>query len=375
MILAIIALIAVPIVLGIVSDSKKESINRSIELYIDHVQKMIAKEQMKDSTFNPKECKIGENKLICGDTEIEIAMKGEVPESGIIIVNNSKISYRSVLLNGKYYNNVATLLEDADNDGEISIGDKYSYNVNGEDEFNFYVLSIENDKVNLIMDRNICNDGTINYTENNNYCRYPWHRDEDNNNYGPDTAMTNLYNGTKNWTNVPNMLMNYEDENNKEDDTKGYTSIITNQNTKETTITGKNNATNTTVGSNILPLKSRLPKQGEISQEEVGCHIWTSDSDYGTCPTWLIENLKYINVSSYAGSGNIDKYSMNNNSSSIQNIQGYWLLSSCLGSNLSARSVGYGGNISYGQVSYNGVGVGNAGGIRPVITVLISDLE
>ena len=57
-ILAIIALIAVPIVLNIIDDSKKESINRSIELYMNHVQKVIAKEQMKDPTFNPSECEI-----------------------------------------------------------------------------------------------------------------------------------------------------------------------------------------------------------------------------------------------------------------------------------------------------------------------------
>ena len=70
-ILAIIALIAVPIVINIINDSKKESINRSIELYIDHAQKMIAKEQMKDPTFSPSECEIKpEGKLLCGTKEI-----------------------------------------------------------------------------------------------------------------------------------------------------------------------------------------------------------------------------------------------------------------------------------------------------------------
>ena len=103
-ILAIIALIAVPIVINIINDSKKESINRSIELYIDHVQKMIAKEQMKDSTFNPKTCAISNKKITCDGTDVEIEMKGEIPNKGTIFFSNGKLySAINLELNGKKF--------------------------------------------------------------------------------------------------------------------------------------------------------------------------------------------------------------------------------------------------------------------------------
>ena len=89
-ILAIIALIAIPIVINIINDSKEESIDRSIELYIDHAQKMIANKQMKDPTFNPSECEIKpEGILECKNetktySPIKIEMKGQMPKSGTI---------------------------------------------------------------------------------------------------------------------------------------------------------------------------------------------------------------------------------------------------------------------------------------------------
>ncbi len=110
----------------------------------------------------------------------------------------------------------------------ILIGEKFAIKVNDTNTFNFYVLSVDNtnNKVTLIMDRNICEDGTTNYTEANNYCRYAWHAGA-NNNYGPDNAMIILYNATKNWNKIPAMMMNYTDEGNQNSIYYGYTSIIT----------------------------------------------------------------------------------------------------------------------------------------------------
>ena len=108
-ILAIIALIAVPIVISIINDSKKESINRSIDLYMDHVQKTITQEQMKDSTFNPSECEIKPEGILACKNEtktyspIKIEMKGQMPKSGTIQINNNEISYENVLLENIYH--------------------------------------------------------------------------------------------------------------------------------------------------------------------------------------------------------------------------------------------------------------------------------
>ena len=101
-ILAIIALIAVPIVVNIINDSKKESLQRSIDLYVDHAQKAITKYQMTHPDFNPKECTIEDKKLTCDGTEIEVEMKGQTPQSGTITIVDNKLYY-DVVLEGKKY--------------------------------------------------------------------------------------------------------------------------------------------------------------------------------------------------------------------------------------------------------------------------------
>jgi hypothetical protein len=155
------------------------------------------------------------------------------------------------------------------------------------------------------------------------------------------------------------MIMNYDDENNVESDDKGYVSIITNLETKVTIITGKQNKTsnNQIFGDLIYPLKSRLPKQNEIT--EAGCK-----GNVGSCPNWLMENLKYYAISN-------DKYAMNNNSETYQKIQGYWLLSSDLNKSTDARIVECYGRLNqgYGYTGYTNFGA------RPVITIPKSYLE
>ena len=114
-ILAIIALIAVPIVLNIIDDSKKESISRSVDLYMDHVQKTLTQEQLKNSKYNPDTCEIqkyGDLKCFKGEEELttsngtkilKVEMNGKKPSNGTIKINNNKISYKNVLLENIYY--------------------------------------------------------------------------------------------------------------------------------------------------------------------------------------------------------------------------------------------------------------------------------
>ena len=114
-ILAIIALIAVPIVVNIINDSKKESQQRSIDLYVDHVQKAITKYQMTHPDFNPKECTIEDKKLTCDGTPIEVEMKGQTPESGTITIVDNKLYY-DVTLEGKKYVLEVTPISATDDD-------------------------------------------------------------------------------------------------------------------------------------------------------------------------------------------------------------------------------------------------------------------
>ena len=353
-ILAIIALIAVPIVLNIINDSKKNSDEQSLELYRDAVQKGIAKYQMNHPGFNSSECDINnDGDIKCNNIIIPVEMKGTKPSEGIIKIHNNKIKLNNVTLNGKKYFPFAILVSDADNNNEVSIGDKYTYQVNDIDTFNFYVLSIEDDKVNLIMDRNICNDGTIEYTSLNNYCRYKWYAEEDNNRYGPTTAMQELYEGTKDWNNVPDMIMSYTDENNQNNSEYGYTSIVTNN--KVTTITGKPTTNTATLGTNTKPLKSRLPMQKEFTALCPG--------KYGACPVWLMEHVRYYGYPE-------GKYSINNNNEAYQNFFGYWLLDTVRNKDDKSKAIFY-----YARINSEDATTCAKYGIRPVITVPISDLS
>ena len=372
-ILAIIALIAVPIVLGIINDSKKSSEKESVKLYLDTVQKAIARQNLKEK-YEPDKCEIqrdGNLKCFSGETSLgilNIEMKGKTPTEGKIYFNSGKVNtVENIKYDGLFYQmsngtisngtaekvsgtTYATLVSDVAPTG-VSYGDKYTYKVNDNNTFNFYVLKVEGDKVHLIMDRNICEDGTV-ATETNK-CTVAWHAGEVNNNYGPDTAMTYLYNATKGWSNVPNMELTYTDENNSGIN-YGYTGITASNGVA--TITGKNGASNTTIGTTSQPLKARLPKENEVSGTD-GNHCTDS---YGSCPAWLVE---YLNDSSTPS--NL-YYSTNE---LINGIYGYWLLASNPGSSYLARNVYY-----YGYV--NNYPTSDAGfyGVRPVITVSKSDL-
>ena len=382
-ILAIISLIAVPIVLGIIEDSKKSSKEESIKMYAKAVEQGVANYFLKNP--NRKEVptiqELQEGKYL--------NYKGNVSCEKIEIYQNSKIYLDKCTVDGqlvtytygekqkKSYKEYITLVNDTGTSG-LSIGDEYTYKVNDTDTFYFYVLSIEEDKVNLIMDRNICGSATeenasTNGTEatNENPCTIVWHTGADNNNYGPDTAMKGLYNATKNWTNVPNMDLSgenaYIDENNKTDNTKGYTGITTENGVA--TITGKNNATNTTIGTSEKPLKARLPREDEVTSESAGCHVVSSSSDYATCNYWLVKNLYYDAYFCSYYSACVSKYS-NNQNNGITNIYGYWLLSSLPDNAHAARGVGYYGSVHGSDVTYTGYS-----GLRAVITVSKSDLS
>ena len=352
-ILAIIALIAVPIVLNIINDSKSSSQKESINMYGKAVEEAAANYLLnnpndEDITLAKiqKYINYSGEKIECTDTKIY--SNGKI-YLGKCSVGGTEVTYTY----GEKEKTLCTLAEDTGESG-LSIGDKYTYDVNSTDTFNFYVLSIEGDKVNLIMDRNICNDGTIEYTSGNNYCRYAWYSSANNNTYGPTTVMAELYAGTKDWDNVSDMIMNYTDENNGTATDMGYTSIITSNGV--TTITGKPESNTTTVGTSSKPLKARLPKQSEV----MGAGCTTSN---GSCPVWLMENMTYYNVSN-------DKYSMNNNSEAYQNqIYGYWLLSSYPGYSDHASYVNYNGRVFDNYTTYGKYGA------RPVITVSTSDLS
>ena len=118
-ILAIIALIATPIVLDIIDDSKKSSMLRSVDFYLDGVEFSIANSvldgiSIKDGTYyitdkgnicleeydtEEKVCK--DTDTILDNNELIVKVNGEVPTSGTITIRNGNIADIEIVLSGK----------------------------------------------------------------------------------------------------------------------------------------------------------------------------------------------------------------------------------------------------------------------------------
>ena len=100
-ILAIIALIATPLILGIIGDTRKSSNERSIELYLNRLQTEIASKNMKEE-FNPSYCEITDGVLSCEGEELKIT-ENDAIESGEVNLENGKVVSYYLKVNGEDY--------------------------------------------------------------------------------------------------------------------------------------------------------------------------------------------------------------------------------------------------------------------------------
>ena len=90
-ILAIIALIATPIVLDIIEDSKNSSIKRSAELYLDAVEQAIATSAMNDGLEDGTYIIDSKGNLKYKDKTIKVSIKNYNFESGTVIIEQGQI--------------------------------------------------------------------------------------------------------------------------------------------------------------------------------------------------------------------------------------------------------------------------------------------
>lgn len=93
-ILAILALIATPVVLSIINKANESAKLRSAEFYLDAVEQSVLRKNINEvGGFIPIQCEVVQNgNLSCDEKEITIEVDGEVPDSGTIIFEESKIS-------------------------------------------------------------------------------------------------------------------------------------------------------------------------------------------------------------------------------------------------------------------------------------------
>ena len=251
-ILAIIALIATPIILGIIKDTKKEADKRSAENYLAAVKLAVARKNM-DGNFKPTKCEIVSEGLVCEGYEqpLKIRVDGEFPTGGTIYFENGiikpgtnlqigevvatlnsnkkiEIGKEKLIIEGDFYS-VCELASDSTEQGK-EIGAKYNCKVSPQREkYTFFILSY-NDKngnivrdekqaetINLIMDSNIRTGGeTVKEIEpiDNQNGLVAWNSEAGQTTtiYGPVTVMKYLYEATLDWTNVLPVNFEYYDK-------------------------------------------------------------------------------------------------------------------------------------------------------------------
>ena len=184
-ILAIIALIATPVVLNIISSTKESATLQSAQFYLDASEQSISRKMIKDSTFKTSSCLIeNEGNLLCSGEVINIEVKGEVPNSGVIEFEKGKIIdttliYDDVIIGKKEEKLVYLESGLYDEEGNlIASWDELvnDYNIDVEKDYTFddlsrpgeILLSNENLKVGtkLIIDNSVTEIGDYAFSQN-----------------------------------------------------------------------------------------------------------------------------------------------------------------------------------------------------------------
>ena len=224
-ILAIIALIATPIILGIINDAREKANERSVELYASAVRNAVATYQLTGTNY-PKSF---EDLTIQYDGTVECATE-ELYEDGSFYlegctVNGGMKEYSY----GTKFVKLNKLCKPSNEQiyatNSLESGYKYDCDVDPNKEgydYSFYVLNVEEKNVVLIMDSNICNDGTLvtdtnkcvyEWIDNDDYIKFKgnqsdWDNWEKRYIYGPITAMDNLVSATSSWVNLKQEIIN-----------------------------------------------------------------------------------------------------------------------------------------------------------------------
>ena len=321
-VLAIIALIATPIVMNTIKNAKKGSAERGADNYIKQVETAIATSKLDGKDVADGTYTIDENGNLTGtglpDGKLTIEMNGEKPKSGSIVIKNGQVTTDSSMTIGDYtvsYNptnkkyeateksNTVTKLctkKDGVDLNNLTYGNEFICELGDNDAKTFFVLETSGDNVSLIMNSNIDSNGkAITSSDATDKGHVAW--SEDGNNHKDEgessqavTAKSYLLASTASWTKL------------------NQSQITLPTAYQIATAAGKN---------------------------------FDNDTEVSGLPTWL-----YATVSSY----------------------GYWTSSPYINNNSDAWNVNYEGNLSSGVYF---VGNDAALNVRPVITISKSNLS
>jgi len=126
---------------------------------------------------------------------------------------------------------------------QCTAGTPVAIKVNETETYNFYVISETDNKVTLIMDRNLGDN-------------VKWYADDDDNSHGPITAVAALKERTSGWTNIPEKEYTYSDDG----------------------------------GGNIYTAFTETMRARMLTYTEATTTLGCTTN--GSCPSWLYINLK-----------------------------------------------------------------------------------
>ena len=373
-VLAIIALIATPIVMNTIKRSKKGAAERSADNYIKQVETAVAEERLNKNEVLEGEYQITSDGNLCrdksascsDDKKIKIEMSGTKPTSGTVTISNDGVSQDEVrLIVGDYkviynqeknkyeatdkekYKNGEVVYFNVDNGTKCTSSEAVSATGTKSGCMKFYAFNDDGgDTLNLMLDHNT----TALVAWNNTYTDDSGSKINAN---GPKEVLDQLKNDTDGWkgTITPtNYTMDQTGQTSKANYTIDYSSykarLITAQELAQ--ITG-NTTWDEKTANNYYYLDSKTKTASATCKEGN-----TSGCSYG----WLYDRT---NTSC------IDRGCLNN---SDKGTFGYWTASSRADSSNSAWAVRFYAIVDSDYVVYSGYG-----GMRPVITILKSKLS
>ena len=384
-VLAIIALIATPIVMNTIKNAKKGAAERTADNYIKQVETAVAEAKLENKTVPNGTYDIDGNGNLTGaglpDGKLEIDMSGNKPSGGTLTISNGGVSKEGTTMTvGDYdvkYNQEKNKYE-ATEKGSTSVtyknGQEVYFNVDNGTKctsseavsttgtksgcMKFYAFNDDGgDTINLILDHNTT--ATVAWISKEDYVAAggteSYYGNNGKNDKGPLTLLSQLKNDTKTWVGTVTPSNYTMDQTGQTSNTKyiiDYSSykarLITAQ--EIATITGNTSwDEEKEENSNYYYLDSKTTSQSSTCKSGD-----TSGCSYG----WLYDRTN----TSCTESG-----CLNN---SDQKTSGYWTISSRAAYMNAAWYVSSGGFVDAGIV-------GNVDryGVRPVITVLKSKLS
>ncbi len=200
-ILAIIALIATPIVLNIIENSKDSSNKRSIELYGSAVEQAVAREKLNGKTLPSGKYTTTDGKTLKqGNTEIKVDYDGSKVVCEVNITTNGEVSLKSCKVNGKATD--YTYGKDEDTNKTYTNGEVVYFNVdNGTTCTSSEAVSTTGTKSGCMKFYAFNDDGgdTVNLLlDHNTTAKVAWNSSGSNAS-GPNEVLTQLKTDTASW--------------------------------------------------------------------------------------------------------------------------------------------------------------------------------